>query len=73
MLSLLLTAAVALCLLAVWLALEPLAKACAPHIPANFRSRRAFDLAHSLHLPPSLRMAVMPIMAGADGDRKSVV
>lgn len=46
-------------LLAVWLALEPLA-----HVPARFRTRRNFDFATALRLPDPFRIAVMPSISG---------
>jgi hypothetical protein len=59
MTSFVLTFALALMLLAVWLALETLVR---PRLP---RSRRLFVAFSRLHLPSSWRVAVIPPMAGA--------
>lgn len=73
MLSPLLLAAIAFALLAVWLALEPLAKRHVHRVPSSvlglrLRSPRLFRATGRVpFFPDVLRMAVMPIAAGADG------
>lgn len=82
MLFLLLFAVAAAALLAVWLALEPLARRVLPPALSVLASRptaflfgpgrgieriRLFKFSRHLHLPDSMRMLFLPSIAGADG------